>query len=185
MLARESVIAGKRHGLSFYPDFISTSITDVDFNYLKKLGIKACLIDLDGTVVSRGEFKVDKKISRALKESGVPVHIATNRKKSRSLKTLKEDLHAVSVIHPKGIFGKPFKRYYEDSCEGLGLQPEQIVMIGDRFIQDIFGANRAGLYTLRVHKLGADKGKLDEYLSKIEQKFTLAIAPHYVELNVK
>ncbi len=185
MLARSSVVAGKEHKLSFFPDFISKSVTDADFKFLKSIGIKACLIDLDGTVVSRGDYEVDKKIRKALQNSGIAVHIATNRPKSRSLKTLKEDLYAASVVHPQGFMGKPTKRYYKNAIKSLGLKPHEVIMIGDRYIQDIFGANRAGLYTLLVHKLGISKGKADAYFSEAERKFTATISPHYTEIKLK
>lgn len=185
MLARSSVVAGKEHKLTFYPDFISKSVTEADFKFLKSIGIKACLIDLDGTVVSRGTFEVDDKIRKALKNAGIAVHIATNRPKSRSLKTLKEDLYADSVVHPVGIMGKPTKRYYKNAITSLGLKPDEVVMIGDRYIQDIFGANRAGLYTLLVHKLGKNKGKADEFISEMERRFTMSISLRYTDIKVK
>lgn len=185
MLVRPSVLAGKSHKLSFYPDFISPSIPKINFERLKSFGIKACLIDLDGTVVSRGTFEVDAGIRKALKNADIPIHIATNRPKSRSLRTLKEDLHAEGVIHPRGLLGKPTKTYYKNAVETLKLKPNQVVMIGDRYLQDVFGANRAGLYTLVVYKLGDSKGRADALLSKWERKFTTSIAPRYTDASIK
>lgn len=185
MLVRRSVVAGKEHKLTFYPDFISKSVTEADFRFLKTIGIKACLIDLDGTVVSRGEYEVDEKIRKALKLTGMKVYIATNRTKNRSLKNLQKDLSAKGVIHPKGVLGKPTKTYYRNAIKKLGFRPNEVVMIGDRYIQDILGANRAGLYTLLVHKLGKSKGRVDELISEAERKFTMAISPDYTAVKVK
>jgi uncharacterized protein len=172
MLVRPKLSSQKKPRLGIQPDFIAESITEVDFGYLKKLGITTCFIDLDGTTVSRGTFEVDRHIAKVLSKSGLAIHIATNRPKSRSLKSLKEDLHAQSVIHPDGIFAKPSKRYYTGALKELGLEPHEVVMMGDRYIQDTIGANRAGIYSLIVHKLGAAKGKGDLYFSMLEQRFT-------------
>ncbi len=172
MLVRPKLPPRKKPQFSIQPDFIAESIVGVNFKYLKKLGVKACLIDLDGTVVSSGTFEVDKRIGKVLSKAGLPIHIATNRPKSRSLKTLKEDLHAVSVIHPHGLLGKPSKHYYNGALKELHLKPHEVVMIGDRYIQDTIGANRAGIYSLLVHKLGVAKGKGDLYFSMLEQHFT-------------
>lgn len=161
------------------PDFIAESISKVDFEYLKKLGIKACLIDLDGTVVSAGKFKVDRKVRKFLKSVQMPLHIATNRPKSRSLKNLKEDLNAVSVIHPRGLAGKPSKLYYKNASKSLKLQPSQLAMIGDRFIQDILGANRAGLYSVLVHKFGDYRSNADKYISETEKILLKIISSGY------
>jgi uncharacterized protein len=172
MLVRPKLSSPKKPRLSIQPDFIAESITEVDFKYLKKLGITTCFIDLDGTTVSSGTFEVDRHIAKVLSKSGLAIHIATNRPKSRSLKTLKEDLHAESVIHPDGIFAKPAKNYYIGALKELGLKPAEVVMIGDRYIQDTIGANRAGIYSLLVHKLGVAKDKTDFYFSMLQQRFT-------------
>lgn len=167
----------------FSPDFICNSITSVDFGYLKDMGITACFIDLDGTTVSRSTYEVDPAISNALKKSGLDFHIATNRPKSRDLKNLKESLHAKSVIHPQGLFPKPSKRYYLDALKKLQLEPKQVVMIGDRYIQDILGANRSGIYSLLVYKLGGSKGTIDTLLSRFESNMTEKISKHYKPVN--
>jgi HAD superfamily phosphatase (TIGR01668 family) len=173
----------KERSFTFRPDIICTSIVDVNFAYLRKLGITTCLIDLDGTVVGRGRFEVDPRIGKALSNSKLHVHIATNRPKSRSLQTLKEDLYAASVIHPRGIFGKPSKRYYLNALKQLQLQPGEVVMIGDRFIQDMLGANRAGIYSLLVRKLGESVGRGDRYISLIEKIYTDRLSGRYKKLR--
>jgi len=183
MIVRPKFIANKKPKPSFRPDIICKSIKDVQYDYLKKHGITTCFIDLDGTVVSRGTFQVDKDIAKTLLGSGLKIHIATNRPKSRSLKNLKQDLHANTVIHPHGIFGKPSKRYYTNALKDLNLKPHEVVMIGDRYIQDMYGANRAGIYSILVHKLGACKGRSDIYFSFLEKMFTHFISRKYKSLK--
>lgn len=173
----------KKPAISFLPDVICKSIVDIDFTHLKKHGITTCFIDLDGTVVSRESFDVDPRIAKTLSGCSLAIHIATNRPKSRSLKSLKEDLSATSVIHPHGFFGKPFKRYYINALKDLHLKPNEVIMIGDRYIQDIYGSNRAGIYSMAVYKLGSSKGKLDYYFSKLEGLFTTRIAGRYKSIK--
>ena len=179
MMMNANISEHKSAKSSLRPDFIAKSVADIDFAYLKRLGIRACFIDLDGTVVSRGTYEVDARISQALKDSGLSIHIATNRPKSRSLKTLKEQLHASSVIHPKGIAGKPAKKYYLSALKDLDLKNYEVVMIGDRYLQDVYGANKAGIYSLLVYKLGAYKGRTDKLISGIERKLTAAYLLNY------
>ncbi len=154
------------------PDFIATSVADIDFAFLASRGIKACFIDLDGTVVARGEFIVDPLEIQALKSAGLPIFIATNRPKSRALKNLKADLTASGIIHPHGLRPKPSKSYYRKALAERKLEPHQVVMIGDRYIQDIWGANRAGLYSLVVYKTGGAIGRWDRLLSRLEAAAT-------------
>jgi HAD superfamily phosphatase (TIGR01668 family) len=177
-----SVPLHKQAAVSFKPDFIAASVADIDFGYLKRLGVTTCFVDLDGTVVSRGTFEVDPKLAAALKSSGLDIKIATNRPRSRSLKELKQDLSASGVIHPKGVYGKPAKRYFQNALNDLGLKPEQAVMIGDRFLQDIFGANRAGVYSLLVFKLGKSHDWFDSLLSKAERRLARRLEKLYQPL---
>lgn len=175
----------KKVEFRFKPDFISSSIADVDFTYLKKLGITACFIDLDGTVVSRSTYDVDPEISRSLQKSGLQVHIATNRPVGRDLKNLKDDLHAKSVIHPKGISPKPSKQYYYYALRDTGLKASEVVMIGDRYFQDILGANRSGIYSLLVYKLGDSKGRTDKAISNLEKLITEKFSRSYQQVKNK
>jgi predicted HAD superfamily phosphohydrolase YqeG len=38
------------------PDFLATTVADINFKYLEQQGIKAIFLDLDGTVVERRTF---------------------------------------------------------------------------------------------------------------------------------
>ncbi len=60
-------------------DYIADSVAEIDFKLLQSRGIKACFIDLDGTVVARDTFEVDRKIIKQLNNSQLPIYIATNR----------------------------------------------------------------------------------------------------------
>ena len=48
------------------------------------------------------------------------------------------------------VIGKPEKYMFELSCTRLGLQPHEVLMVGDRLDTDILGANRAGSRTALV-----------------------------------
>lgn len=170
MLSYQQTI-NKTSKFSLKPDFIAQDITDIDFAYLKRLGITTCFIDLDGTVVDRGRFEVSSTFKAALKQSGMDIKIATNRPRSRSLKRLKEDLGATGVIHPHGLFGKPTKHYIRSALKEYGLKKEEVIMIGDRYIQDILGANRSAIYSLAVSRLGRSVGPIDQAFSYYEKRF--------------
>jgi HAD superfamily phosphatase (TIGR01668 family) len=162
----------KKPRFSFRPDYIAESVADIDYPLLIGSSITTCFIDLDNTVVERGMYAVEMRVIRALSRSGLDVYIATNRPKSRDLKNLRKDLNAKGVIHPHGIFAKPMKRYYMNALRDLNLQPHEVVMIGDRYLQDMFGANLAGIYSLLVHKVGGPKGIFDKLFTAIDHWLT-------------
>jgi 4-nitrophenyl phosphatase len=48
------------------------------------------------------------------------------------------------------VIGKPEKYMFELACTRLGLQPQEVLMVGDRLDTDILGGNRAGSRTVLV-----------------------------------
>ena len=179
MLQRTSAFRRNPLTKHFSPNFIATSVLDIDFEYLHRHGIKAALIDLDGTVVARGTFEVASEVRELLKRQPLKMYIATNRPKSRDLKDLREHLNANGVIHPIGFWGKPFPKYYAQAASDHGLKPSELVMIGDRYLQDIFGANLAGLQTIVVRKLDKPTNVIDRLLSWLERHRTDTLLRNY------
>jgi len=48
------------------------------------------------------------------------------------------------------VIGKPEKYMFELACQRLGVQPHEVLMVGDRLDTDILGANRIGSRTVLV-----------------------------------
>lgn len=183
MLRRPDTTASHHFTRHFTPHFIASSVLDIDFDYLAAHGIKAALIDLDGTVVARAQYEVNPEVRELLGRQPLKIYIATNRPKSRDLKELKEHLNANGVIHPIGLWGKPFPRYFAQAARDHGLTPEELVMIGDRYLQDIFGANLAGFRTIVVRKLDEPTNMIDRVVSWLERRRTDRLSAHYLPLD--
>jgi HAD superfamily phosphatase (TIGR01668 family) len=156
----------------FRPDFIAESVADIDFGHLAELGIQALLIDLDGTVVHRGQYEVSAELTRALGGQPFDIYIATNRPQSQSLQGLEALLHARGAIHPQGIWAKPSRGYYRHALSVLDLPAQQVAMVGDRHFQDIYGANRVGICSVLVCKLDEPVGVFDRLISGLEARRT-------------
>lgn|GEM_PF-1763701 len=168
---------------TFLPDFITPSVAEIDFPFLYRMGIRGCFIDLDGTIVERGQHEISDELSQILADQPLIVSLATNRPKGRSLQDLKERTHAQHVVHPASVRGKPFKAYYRAALGQVGLDPVQAVMIGDRYVQDIVGANRAGFYTVMVHKFGRAEALDDRLQSRVDAFFLRRVAGRYEEIR--
>lgn len=183
MLKRPALRKNQLIARSLRPNYIADSVADIDWNYLQSQGIKAALIDLDGTVVARGTYEVSDVTQRVLATQPLKIYIATNRPKSRDLKELRQHLNANGVIHPTGIWGKPFRKYFLQAGKDHGLQPSEIVMIGDRYLQDVFGANSAGIQTIVVRKLDKPTNFFDRFISWLERTRTDQLAKHYQQIT--
>ncbi len=140
------------------PDFMATSLLDVDFDALRKRGVKYVAFDADSTLVpARGKL-LDSKTEAFLKEHRPKFEswcIASNRITNDLLPLAKAmDAH---VIRATLITRKPQKRFFRWVLDYFKpKKPAEIAMIGDKLIADMFGAKRAGMTTVWVEKIGRD-----------------------------
>ena len=135
----------------FIPDYVFDSIYDITPEILQSHGIRAALIDLDGTMVSHKTALPTAEVAafiRRLEDNGIHVVVFSNNNANRVgtfCKPLGVDF--ISRAH------KPFARAYAQAVEKLGLPIDQIAVIGDQIYTDVFGGNRAGALTCYVETL--------------------------------
>ena len=135
----------------FIPDYVFDSIFDITPELLQRHGIRAALIDLDGTMVShKTALPTDEVASfvRRLEDAGIHVVVFSNNNANR-VGRFSEPLGVdfISRAH------KPFARAYAQAVDKLGLPISQIAVIGDQIYTDVFGGNRAGALTCYVETL--------------------------------
>ncbi len=144
------------------PDFTADSVLDVDFNKLKKLGVKHILIDLDLTLRKKMTRSLEPEITifllKTVKDLGFQtISIASNNMLNLSGYGTSISAH---VFQPfwKGLWliRKPNKLFYERILKEIGAKPRECVMIGDKLRGDIYGANNVGLFTILVKPKGSD-----------------------------
>lgn len=139
------------------PDYIAKSIEDVDFNQLKKSGIKYVAFDADSTLVPfRGRALSDDLQAFLKKQKGLfnDWCIASNRPLN-DLEPLGQSI-AAKVIRAKGLRRKPQRAFFKRVVKYFGAEPNKIAMIGDKLIADIWGAKRMGMQTVWVEHIGSD-----------------------------
>lgn len=142
----------------FVPDFMATSLLEVDFELLKKRGIKYIAFDADSTLVpSRGKL-LDPKTEAFLKKYRPMFKdwcIASNRI-TNDLVLLAKSMDA-HVIQATVVIRKPQRRFFRWVLNYFkAKEPSEIAMIGDKLIADMFGAKRSGMTTVWVEKIGRD-----------------------------
>lgn len=141
------------------PNFIASSIETIDFAVLAERGITHVLVDVDNTLVSFGRARLHLGAVRHLRAARQQhlietLAIATNSR--RRLTAIADALEPTAVFQPRGLMMKPRRGYYEYILRQLGCRPETTVMIGDKLVQDVWGARRAGLTTILVKPVGQD-----------------------------
>lgn len=154
----------------FKPDAIFDSVTDITPAFLKKSGITALLLDVDGTLALRGSQQPLAGVPEwieALREAGIAVSIVSNANPGRVKPFAKK------VGLPCRFFSlKPLPWGMIKAKRSLGQCAARTAMAGDQFVNDILGANLWGMKSLYVAPPAANKPifpflkKLDRYLLK-------------------
>lgn len=135
----------------FVPDFVYSDIYQIDPKDLKKKGIKAVCIDLDGTMASRhapNPTETVKPFLQSFIDNGIKVLVLSNNKQAR-VSLFCEDLPVKFLSKAR----KPFKRAFKQAAEVIGEKMSDIAIIGDQIYTDTFGGNRAGATTVYVESI--------------------------------
>ncbi|MBE6154082.1 MAG: YqeG family HAD IIIA-type phosphatase [Firmicutes bacterium] len=135
----------------FVPDMYQKNIYDIDYQKLKKKGIKCLLFDLDNTLVPVNVDIPTKKIKELFNylERDFKVIIISNSNKKRLI-PFKEGLNVDVAASAK----KPFKTKYVKIMEMYKFKEHQIAAIGDQLLTDIGGANNMGITSILVNPIG-------------------------------
>lgn len=135
------------------PDYVASSVSAIDYQLLKSDGVKCVAFDIDGTLTKNGSLLIDRELAELVKSkldtAGINTRFLASNSK-RALGEISKILGAFEIHQPDGFAGKPSKQYYEQLLVKTELKPHEVVMIGDRLLQDTWGANNAGLLTVLV-----------------------------------
>lgn len=166
----------------YYPDLYCDSIRHIDLEKLKNKGIKGLILDIDNTLVPMHSKDADENaISwiKELKTKGFKVCILSNAAEKRVLRFNKSI--DVTAIHRAF---KPAGKAFLKAAEEMGLEPENIAVVGDQIFTDIHGGNKANMFTILVKpidkkeilyvrlKRGPEKLVLSSFKKQLQNKIT-------------
>ena len=130
------------------PDLIAGDVFSIDYQKLYDLGYRGLLFDIDNTLVHHNDDSTPEvdALFQKIHEIGFKVLMLSNNSEERILRFLK-NIDAMYICEAD----KPNPAAYEEACRMLGLEKEQVIMIGDQLFTDIRGANRCGISSILVH----------------------------------
>jgi HAD superfamily phosphatase (TIGR01668 family) len=141
------------------PDFELNSLCEIQ-ELLAHIDMEAIILDIDQTIVPYGETKVPKDILDSIQYlkpnyrmcflSNFP-HTETRIKRIRNL----EEQTGIEAIYSKRR--KPSPAAFELALNYLKSKPEKTMMVGDRVLTDIIGANQLGIQTVLIRALEKKK----------------------------
>ncbi len=153
--------------MKFYPNMYQKRIQDINYKKLKKLGIKCLVFDLDNTIALIDQHIITDEVKKLLVslKKDFQIVIISNNVTSR-VKTYAEYLECDFVANAL----KPLSRGYRKIRKKYGFQKQEMCMIGDQLVTDIYGGNRYGMFTILVDPLGNKDLKITSLNRLIEGK---------------
>jgi HAD superfamily phosphatase (TIGR01668 family) len=142
-MVQQTFFSKLTHKSWWLPTYAASSVLAIPIQTLVDANIRHMVLDIDDTLVPlRGDqlspayIRYFKKVQRA--------HIARS-------------IDAAVIPHPWWSY-KPMRAFYKRVIAQTHEMPGSIVMVGDRVIQDVIGANHAGLTTVLVVPLKRQSG---------------------------
>ncbi|MGQ9511897.1 YqeG family HAD IIIA-type phosphatase [Thermodesulfitimonas sp.] len=152
------------------PNLYVDSVFEITPELLRSRGIRALILDLDNTLVARGQEWAEPRLLEwlaAMRREGFKLCIVSNNSRQKG-GALARRLGVPGVFRAVKPRGKPFRK----ALALLGTSPEETAMVGDQLFTDILGGNRMGLYTILVSPLGGPDFILTRLITRrVEQLF--------------
>lgn len=151
----------------FIPNEFHDTFFDINFKNLYQKGYRVILTDLDNTLITYDEAsstdKITKKIDE-IKKLGFEIVIISNNHPPRIKKFLDGlDLKGIgNARKPLSIGIKKALKLTDNS-----YNKDQVVIIGDQLMTDIYGANRFKAYSILVNPI---KRKTEKWYTKLNRR---------------
>ena len=152
----------------FVPDKHFQSIYRIDYESLKKQGIKLLIYDLDNCIAPADVSLPPKEainLMFELKEMGFKCVLMTNSKKERV-----EAFRNALEIDTCASARKPLSKNYKKILKIYNKKPEEVAAIGDQLLTDIFGANRMGITSILINPISKYDRTITKFNRHIEKK---------------
>jgi HAD superfamily phosphatase (TIGR01668 family) len=143
------------------------SIFDINYDLLKRKNIKVIIFDLDNTIITVDEELPNDKVKELFNKisNDFKIFIASNNKKERVRRIGKYmGVHAFySVVKPTKKIRKLLLKKYD-------VKMNEVAIVGDQVVTDIFMGNRLKMYTILVDPLGEKDLKITYFNRWLERR---------------
>lgn len=133
---------------NFTPDYMFGHFYEITPAFLKSIGVRAVLSDIDNTLAPYEQDEPDERIRawvRSLSESGIKIALVSNNHAPR-VELFNRDLGLLA--YPDS--GKPKKKTLLRAMRELGVSIEETAMLGDQLLTDAWAGKHIGLPALIV-----------------------------------
>ena len=138
----------------FTPDLYVKNIYAIPLDKLKAQGINTLFFDVDNTITPHSSPQADEAACLwflSLKDAGFRPCLLSNNRGPR-VKIIAAQLEVEYIPRAK----KPTLKGFKHAFARFNCKAEHCALIGDQLFTDIFGGNRAKVFTVLVTPLGRD-----------------------------
>jgi HAD superfamily phosphatase (TIGR01668 family) len=131
------------------PRYLFRSLTDISPEFLKKLGVRFLMLDLDNTVAAYSERSPSNNValwSERAKECGIKLYIVSNSVHNKRVEAFAKALHIGFVMDAS----KPSPKIVLRTMEEYRYNLNESALVGDQIFTDTLAANRAGIMSIIV-----------------------------------
>jgi len=151
------------------PSDYVTSIFEIDYENIKKQGIKSLFFDLDNTIIAYDETELSEKhlsFFKTLKEDFNLVIISNS-----GYKRVSQALHKLDVFYVYHS-AKPTQIGLKKALKMVQTKKEETLLIGDQLMTDVLGASRFGISSILVK---AVRKKSDRWMTRINRRIEKSV----------
>jgi len=154
----------------FYPRECADSTYEIDFKAFYDRGYRGVLFDIDNTLVPHGmpaDNRAQELFDR-LRKTGFRTCLISNNKEPR-VKPFAQEVHSEYIFDAH----KPSVKNYKKAMKIMGTDITNSLFVGDQLFTDVYGANRANMYTVLVkpiHPKEEIQIVMKRYLERIVMK---------------
>lgn len=168
---------------NFYPKEYLDATYVIDFEAFYEKGYRGIIFDIDNTLVPHGAPADERAIALfdRLHALGFQTMMLSNNKQPR-VKMFCDAVHSPYIFKA----GKPNPQNYRKAMEQMGTDAQTTLFVGDQIFTDIWGANKAGIYSILVkpiHPKEEIQIVLKRYLEKIVLFFICIKRKHNLQRN--
>ena len=155
----------------FFPDIYVDSISDITVELLEKNGIRGLILDIDNTLVPNHVADADEKAVEwvgKMKAAGYKLCIVSNASRKRVVRF--NDRLKLNAVHRAM---KPGTQAFRKAGALMGIKKENIAVVGDQIFTDVYGGNRAGMFTILVHPIDKRESRLVKFKRIFEKRILI------------
>ena len=153
----------------FVPDFMFDDIYQITPEFIKSLGVRVVVLDIDNTLVTYAvEEPTEEVIAwvRGMEEGGLSLSIASNNHEPRVAK-FNEKLGLFTMCES----GKPSRKAIKTASAHFGVSPKDCAVIGDQIFTDVLCASRAGATAILVKPIPYNENLFFRFKRVCEKPF--------------